>query len=189
MKLKLTATLLTALLLVAATSFGDDKDEKERQKIRKMTTQTLQQLYKLEPASKAAIKKSAGYSVFGNVGTKILVVSTAHGSGLAVDSKTKQQTFMKMISAGGGLGVGVTKYRVIFAFENEGALNQFLNSGWSGSAEADAAAKTSKKGGAYAGAVEVNPGVWVYQITDKGLALSLTLQGTKYYKDDDLNKK
>jgi lipid-binding SYLF domain-containing protein len=189
MKLKLTATLLTALLLVAATSFGDDKDEKERQKIRKMTTQTLQQLYKLEPASNAAIKKSAGYAVFGNVGTKILVVSTAHGSGLAVDSKTKQQTFMKMISAGGGLGVGVTKYRVIFAFENEGALNQFLNSGWSGSAEADAAAKTSKKGGAYAGAVEVNPGVWVYQITDKGLALSLTLQGTKYYKDDDLNKK
>ena len=25
-------------------------------------------------------------------------------------------------------------------------------------------------------------------ITKKGLALQLTLQGTKYYKDDDLNK-
>ena len=33
----------------------------------------------------------------------------------------------------------------------------------------------------------VEPGVWVYQITKKGLALQLTLQGTKYYKDDDLN--
>jgi len=30
--------------------------------------------------------------------------------------------------------------------------------------------------------------VWVYQITKKGLALQVTLQGTKYYKDDDLNK-
>ena len=27
-----------------------------------------------------------------------------------------------------------------------------------------------------------------YQITKNGLALQLTLQGTKYYKDDDLNK-
>jgi lipid-binding SYLF domain-containing protein len=189
MKFKRMTTILTLLLLmVAATSFGDDKNEKNREKIRQMATQTLQKLYQLQPGSKAAIEKSAGYAVFGNLGTKILVLSTAHGSGLAVDSKTKQETFMKMISAGGGLGLGVTKYHVIFAFENEDALNQFLNSGWSGSAEADAAAKTSNKGGAYAGAVEVNPGVWVYQITEKGLALSLTLQGTKYYKDDDLNK-
>jgi hypothetical protein len=28
----------------------------------------------------------------------------------------------------------------------------------------------------------------VYQITKNGLALQLTLQGTKYYKNDDLNK-
>jgi hypothetical protein len=34
----------------------------------------------------------------------------------------------------------------------------------------------------------VAPGVWVYQITKNGLALQLTLQGTKYYKDGDLNK-
>jgi len=57
------------------------------------------------------------------------------------------------------------------------------------SAQADAAAKAGEKGGAYSGAVEVAPGVWVYQITKNGLALQLTLQGTKYYKDDDLNKK
>ena len=31
------------------------------------------------------------------------------------------------------------------------------------------------------------PGVWMYQLTDKGLALELTGKGTKYYKDDDLN--
>ncbi len=80
-------------------------------------------------------------------------------------------------------------YRVIFIFENEGALNQFLNSGWSGSAQADAAAKAGDKGGAYSGAEEMSPGVWVYQITKNGLALQFTLQGTKYYKDDDLNKK
>jgi hypothetical protein len=29
--------------------------------------------------------------------------------------------------------------------------------------------------------------VWVYRITENGLALQATLQGTKYYKNDDLN--
>jgi len=49
--------------------------------------------------------------------------------------------------------------------------------------------RLERRGGAYSGAVEVAPGVWVYQITKNGLALQLTLQGTKYYKDDDLNNK
>jgi hypothetical protein len=58
-----------------------------------------------------------------------------------------------------------------------------------GSAQMDAAAKSGEKGAAYSGAVEVAPDVLVYQITKNGLALQLTLQGTKYNKDDDLNKK
>ena len=77
---------------------------------------------------------------------------------------------------------------MVFAFETDEALSNFLNSGWSGSGQADAAAKARESGGAYSGAAMIEPGVWVYQITKKGLALQLTLQGTKYYKDDDLNK-
>lgn len=36
-------------------------------------------------------------------------------------------------------------------------------------------------------AMSVSPGVWLYQLTETGLALELTAKGTKYYKDDDLN--
>ena len=43
------------------------------------------------------------------------------------------------------------------------------------------------QGGAFAGAMSVSPGIWLYQLTDDGLALELTAKGTKYYKDDDLN--
>jgi len=132
--------------------------------------------------------KAAGYAVFKNFGTNLLVVSTASGAGVATNNQTKQETFMKMISGGAGLGVGVKDFRVIFVFGTDKAFNQFLSSGWSGSGQADAAAKAGTSGGAYSGAAEVAPDTYVYQITKNGLALQLTLQGTKYYKDDDLNK-
>jgi lipid-binding SYLF domain-containing protein len=188
MKFKKVALVLAIPLLFSGLARADDSPEQKKEKTRKMATQTLADLYKLQPTAKAAIDKSAGYAVFNNTGTNLLLLSTARGAGIAIHSKTTQETFMKMASAGVGLGVGVKDYRVIFVFENAKALSTFLDSGWSGSAQTDAAAKAGKSGAAYSGAVEVAPGVWVYQITKNGLALQLTLQGTKYYKDDDLNK-
>jgi lipid-binding SYLF domain-containing protein len=189
MRLRALASVLAVMLLAAVVSSAKGPPDKEREKIRKMAAQALEDLYKLQPASREAIARSAGYAVFNNMGTHLLVLSTARGAGVAVNAKTGQDTFMKMISAGAGLGVGVKDYRVIFAFETERALTTFLASGWAASGQADAAAKASTSGSAYSGAVEVNPGVWVYQITKNGLALQVTLQGTKYYKNDDLNKK
>ena len=188
MRFRTIAASLAVILLAGGLASAKDSPDKKRDKTRKMAAATLKELHKLQPESQEAIQKSAGYAVFNNMGTNLLLLSTARGAGVAVNSKTKQETFMKMISAGAGLGVGVKDYRVVFVFETGEALKHFLDSGWSGSGQADAAAKTSKSGGAYSGAAMVEPGVWVYQITKRGLALQLTLQGTKYYKDDDLNK-
>jgi len=187
MKVKVIASVLAITMLSAGVCIAADNNEEKKDKTRKMAAQTLQDLYKLEPASQTAIQKSPGYAVFNNTGVNLLL-STARGSGIAVNTKSKQETFVKMVSAGAGLGIGVKDYRVIFVFTDEKALTQFLDSGWSGSAQTDAVAKAGEKGAAYSGAAEVAPGVWVYQITKNGLALQLTLQGTKYYKDDDLNK-
>jgi lipid-binding SYLF domain-containing protein len=184
---KITIRHAQVLLSVSTCRAGDD-DEEKRQKTRKMAAEALQDLYKFEPSSQATIQKAAGYAVFDNMGVNVLLLSTARGSGVAVNNKTKQETFMKMASGGFGVGMGVKDYVVVFVFETDKALAQFLDSGWSGSGQADAAAKAGEKGGAYSGAAEVAQGVWVYQITKNGLALQLTLQGTKYYKDDDLNK-
>jgi len=188
MRFKMIATTLVLILLTSGLASAGDSPDEKRAKTRKMADQTLKDLYKMEPKAQAEIEKSAGYAVFNNMGTNLLLLSTARGAGIAVNSKTKQETFMKMISAGAGLGVGVKDYRVIFVFESDKAFTEFLDSGWSGSAQADAAAKAGDKGSAESGALEVAPDVWVYQITKNGLALQATLQGTKYYKDDDLNK-
>ncbi len=189
MKLKFIACTLALTMLSAVAYSAEDDNEKKRGKTRKMAAEALQDLYKLEPTAQTAIQNAAGYAVFDNMGVNVLLLSTARGSGLAVNNKSKQETFMKMASAGAGVGMGVKDYVVVFVFGNDKALAQFLDSGWSGSGQADAAAKAGEKGGAYSGAAEVAPGVWVYQITKNGLALQLTLQGTKYYKDDNLNKK
>ena len=47
--------------------------------------------------------ESAGYAVFNNTGTNLLLLSTPRGAGIAADTQTKKGTFMKMISAGARL--------------------------------------------------------------------------------------
>lgn len=188
MRFRPISTVFAVAVLAAGWAIAKDSPADKRDKVRKMASQTLADLYKLHPAARAAVQKSAGYAVFSSLGVNVLLLSTARGSGVAVDSKTRQETFMKMFSAGAGIGAGVKDFRVIFVFETEKALDGFIHSGWDASGQADAAAKADKEGGAYSGATSIAPGVWVYQITKNGLALQATLQGTKYYKDDDLNK-
>jgi lipid-binding SYLF domain-containing protein len=182
-RLMVVILVLAALPCVAKHKTPDET----RADIRKMADETLTKLYEAKPSARQAIDSAAGYAVFDNMGVHILLLSTAHGHGIAINQKTGQETFMKMLSGGAGLGVGVKDYRAIFVFETSDALNGFLNSGWEAGTQADAAAKTANDGGAYSGAIALSPGVWVYQLTEKGLALQFTLQGTKYYKNGALN--
>ena len=177
--------LVCAFILTAHAA--DDKKAKEQKEVRKVAQKTLQQLYEAEPAAKAAVERAAGYAVFNNMGVKILFAGSGRGKGIAVDNKTKKQTFMKMIELQAGLGIGVKKFNVVFVFDNDKVLNSFINSGWEFGGQATAAAKTKDKGGAMAGAASVSDGVWMYQMTEKGLAAEITAKSTKYYKDDDLN--
>ncbi|MDH3332244.1 MAG: YSC84-related protein [Desulfobulbaceae bacterium] len=175
--------------------FGKDKTEAEKQEegkqekadIRKMVNETLSRLYKLQPGAKSAISKSAGYAVFNNFGTKILVVGGGTGKGILFDKKNNKEVFMRMIEAQAGLGMGIKKFSVIFVFDKQSHVDSFVNSGWEFGGQATAAAKMGEEGGAFAGAMSVSPGVWMYQLADDGLAVELTGKGTKYYKDDDLN--
>lgn len=167
-----------------AASPGDARAE-----IQTMRATTLERLYKVHPAARADVQKAAGYAVFSNVGINLILLSAAGGSGVAHDNRSGKDTYMKMVSGGFGIGLGVKDFRGVFVFSTTEKLNQFTNSGWEASAQADAAAKAGNKGGAAAGAITVAPGVNLYQLTENGLALQATIQGTKYFKNDDLNGK
>ena len=75
----------------------------------------------------------------------------------------------------------------MFVFTSESALKQFVEDGWDASAQADAVAKVEDKGDSWAGSVDVAPGIKLYQLTQHGLALQATIQGTKFWKDDELS--
>ena len=179
--------LAATLMLGSGGAVQAASKEAQRAEVRKVTSQTLQRLYKLQPAAKGVLEKSAGYATFSNFGLKILVAGGGKGEGIAVNNDTKQETFMKMVEVQAGLGFGIKKFRLVWVFETQSAFDKFVNSGWELGGQATAAAQVSGQGAWAAGAMSVSPGVWVYQLTDNGLALELTAKGTKYYKDDALN--
>lgn len=161
--------------------------EQQRAEIRKMAGDTLVRLYRMQPSAKTLINKSAGYAVFSNFGMKIFVFGGGTGKGIAMYRDTKQESFMKMVEVQAGIGIGVKKFRQVWVFEHKSDLDKFIYSGWEFGGQGTAAAKVSGQGVSYAGAMSIVTGVWLYQLTDEGLALELTAKGTKYYKDNTLN--
>ena len=184
---RLRLLLVPVLIFAAAVAvFGETKEEKQA-KARKKADETLQKFYKKYASSQTAIKKSVGYAVFNNGGAKILLAGGGKGSGIAVDNTTKRVTYMKMREIQAGLGFGVKKFSVLFVFQTKKAFDNFIDGNWEFGGQTTAAAKTGGGGGSLEGAGVVSDGVWMYQLTDKGVALELTAKSTKYSRDDDLN--
>jgi lipid-binding SYLF domain-containing protein len=190
--MSLLATL--TLALSSATVLAADKvDEKEKvdkkaakhaekkSEIDAMAKKTLHDVLEKSPEAKKLYDKSYGYAAFENL--KIaLGVSGGGGSGVAV-TKAGKRTYMKMGTAGIGLGIGGQKYEVLFLFESQKAFDSFVDKGW----QADTSAQASAGDKGANAASTFKDGVAFYQITDKGLMASADIAGTKYWKNDELN--
>ena len=182
------ALLFLAPLASGGIFGGEDKSkEEERAEGRKMRDEVLADLYKEKPELRSRIKRAAGYGVFKNLGVNVLLLSTARGHGLVVDNATRKETFMKMGSVGAGVGLGVKDFRAVFIFYDKQVLKTFIEEGWDFGGQADAAAEADDTGGSAGAAGSVAKGMEIYQFTETGVALQATIQGTKYWKDDDLN--
>jgi lipid-binding SYLF domain-containing protein len=183
----ITALFLIVFLLISCMGPKGSSIGEKKTAVSKMQKDTLNELYRIHPIAKQELKNAKGYAVFSNTGFNLFLLSTGSGWGIAHDNMTGKDTYMKMYSAGVGIGLGVKDFRGIFVFTTKEAYNKFVEKGWQAGAQADAAAKSGEKGGSAETAIDVAPGVKLYQITKNGLALQATIQGTKYWKDDELN--
>ena len=166
---------------------SESKIIQARHQVREMTQDALASLYEINPASRRAIERSAGYAVFSTFGVKLFFAGGTTGKGMVVNHRTSRQTFMKMVQVQGGLGFGLNQNRLIFVFTNERALRSFIDQGWEFGAQANLSAMAQGQGAMFSGAAAVSPGVYLYQLTQTGLSATLTVGGTKFFKDGDLN--
>jgi lipid-binding SYLF domain-containing protein len=192
---KILSSMLAAFLIVGlGTALAEEKQSKDQKKaedaaskraeIDKVAADALQQVLAKNEKAKAAYGKAAGWAVFDNMKVTF-ILSGGGGSGVAVNKASGARTYMKMGTGGISIGLGAQKYQVIMLFETDKVLNDFITKGWKAETGASAAAGTK---GANVEAEFIN-GMAIYQITEKGLMASADVSGTKYWVDEDLNKK
>jgi lipid-binding SYLF domain-containing protein len=158
-----------------------------RQEVQDAVQSALSALYAIQPSARRDIERATGYAVFSTFGMKLLIAGGTSGKGMAVNKRTGTQTYMEMLQVQGGLGFGVSKNQLIFVFTSEQALSNFINTGWEFGGQANLSAMAGGEGGMFTGAAQVSPGVYLYQITETGLNATLTVAGTKFFVDSNLN--
>lgn len=183
-----TLLILLAIVLLAgcATPKGDTIADK-RDYVLDMKDATLARLYEETPIAKEQIKNAAGYGVFSNVGTNLFLLSSGSGYGIVTDNDSRNIIYMKMRTLGAGLGVGIKDFRAVIIFRKREDFEVFVEKGWEFGGQADAAFKSGEKGDAYSAAQSADLDIITYQLTEAGAAIQATLQGTKYWKHEDLN--
>lgn len=181
--------MIAAIALAALSGTAYAKTKQQRiDGILEMRQKTLAELYEQRPQARKEVANAKGYAVFSNVGVQIAFVNAGGGTGVVRDHRTGGDVFMKMGTAGLGIGLGIKDFRAIFIFHDRSALDNFIDKGWDFQGQADAAAQINDVGGERGEAASASPKVTVYQFTENGLALQASLNGTKYWKDKKLNK-
>lgn len=178
--------LIIVLSINSCAITGSNSKTDKRQAVLAIKNNALTDLYRIKPDVRQQITSASGYAVFSNVNLMILLASIGGGHGVVTNNQTGQQTYMKMGELGLGMGAGIKDFRAIFIFHNSESLNRFINHGWIAGLSSDAAVKASDKGGAVSGSLAAD-NVTIYQLTKSGLSMQVTLTGTKYWKNDELN--
>jgi len=179
------ATLATALTLAGAPALAADPAA-EKAEIRKASQSALDKFYKAQPRIKAEVEAAPGYAVFTTYGLTFLVGGTG-GGGLAHDTASGKDTYMKMAQASAGIQAGVAQNDLLIVFKSRKALDNFVAKGWEfGGQGAAAAGAAGHSAGGGAGQQEISDAK-TYTLTKNGLELGAALAGSKFWKDKDLN--
>ena len=191
--MKLRDVFLTTAALLAVMAFagcaipkGSTVDDKKAF-IDEMRLDTMKKFRQEAPYVTQNARNAAGYGVFSNISTSLLLVSLAGGYGVVRDNRTGKDTYMRMGQLGIGPGLGVNDLRVVLVFQNAKTLDRFVEKGWEFGGDAAIAAKSGETGGAVNTKAYMYQDILIYAMTETGVAFQITLGGTRFWKDDELN--
>jgi lipid-binding SYLF domain-containing protein len=175
--------LSTTSFLSAEESWKSLKRESKRMKIDETAREALDTLFASNDKAQDLFEMSYGWAVFDNL-KLAFGFSGGGGNGVAMVGIGGEKTYMKMGTAGIGVGLGINKYQVVFLFQDSQTFRNFVENGWQADATASAVAGQT---GAEA-KTDFSNGMAIYQITDKGLMALADIAGTKYWKNKKLNR-
>ena len=170
-----------ALPAIAVAADDAEKRAERRDTIMKMREATLERLQKEKPETKDIIAKAPGYAVFDATGVNLVLYVGGKGSGVLTDNATGKPTYMTMVRAGTGPGLGYKEFKQIIVFKTKGAMDMFLSAGVDVGGSFDFG-NVMQQGESF------NPDFSLYSITDKGFTVQANWGGTKYFKDAELNE-
>ncbi len=150
---------------VAPSKLSEKARQEQQQAILKIRDQTLRQLHKLKPSTKAEIDQSAGYGVFEINGLNAVLAET-HGRGVVI-AKNGGVSYMQLARTDISPGIPLKPYWQVLIFSDPHKLNQFVASG----SPAD---------------VSRDPSIKVYRLNEKGVAVQADW-AARYFRNPDLN--
>lgn len=181
------AVLMCPVMFLTNVEAAKASVAEQRRQIDELNQKTLSLLYEKYPHAQRVINDCYAWATLSNTGMKLGLLGSSHGRGLAFNNVTGERVYLRMEEQSVGLGVGVKEYDLVFLIANREAWDNFIVGKIRFGASAEASANDSVNGGSIEGAEYVAPGVWVFQMTTKGVALEASLKGTKIFRDKKLN--
>jgi len=152
--------------------------EEQSEAINTLAERTLKDLYKQEPKSKEEIGDSVGYAIMKNKFTKVPIVGAGSGYGVAINKKTGEKTYLKIVRFDIGGGYGLRSVRVVLIFQNEKKFEDFIDGVWSARAGAETGAKVKDEvvsGVAGSDNLPGDKGYSIHFIIDEGVSATVTV--------------
>lgn len=179
-------SIVVAFLLCGCASPQGGTPTEKRADVQQMRREALATFYANVPQMRDQLANAPGFGAFSGVSTQTIFVSSGNGFGVIRDNATGQDTYMRAVKLGGGLGAGVQGVEAIVVFHDAKTMRDMLAHGWGVTGKAEAAAKVDTAGGATAAVITL-PGMSIYRFTKSGVMLGGALEGVKIWPDQELN--
>jgi hypothetical protein len=170
--------LFLVVCMSGCASIPGKTGEEQSKAIDALVEQTLKDLYKQEPKSKEEIGKSVGYAIMKNKFAKIPIVGAGSGYGVAINNKTGEKTYLKIVRFDIGGGYGARSVRIVLIFKNEEKFKDFIDGIWSARAGAETGAKVKDEvvsGVAGSDNLPGDKGYSIHFIIDEGVTATVTV--------------
>jgi len=185
MKTQYTWLLSVALLLMigGCSQLTPEQKVEARQDREKMAEETISELLKENDDLQANLDSSAGYMVTNWAVTKVPVLGGGKGTGLIVDSKTNEKTYVNVSRYDIGGGLGTRKYNNLLVVQDQEVFDDLKMGVTQFEAGAEAAAGTS---GAEASSSSLNKDYKLYVLLHSGGSATATARMLRMSVDKEL---